>query len=152
MKGILGKKIGMTQVFTESGKLIPVTVIEVEPNVVTQIKTVEKDGYEAYVVGGFVRDYLLNKKSYDIDICTSALPKEIISVLKLDSATVGDNIGITLKNVEKEQLQAGQVVAHSNSIVTTKKFDAELSFVSTEDAVVEKSFTDILYFSIIFLH
>ena len=40
MKGILGKKIGMTQVFTKEGKLIPVTVIEVEPNVVTQIKTI----------------------------------------------------------------------------------------------------------------
>ena len=51
MKGILGKKIGMTQVFTESGKLIPVTVIEVEPNVVTQIKTVEKDGYDAIQLG-----------------------------------------------------------------------------------------------------
>ena len=47
MKEILGKKIGMTQVFTKNGKLIPVTVIEVEPNVVTQIKTLEKDGYEA---------------------------------------------------------------------------------------------------------
>ena len=47
MKGILGKKIGMTQVFTKDGKLIPVTVVEVEPNVVTQIKTVEKDGYDA---------------------------------------------------------------------------------------------------------
>ena len=51
MKGILGKKIGMTQVFTKSGKLIPVTVIEVEPNVVTQIKTVEKDGYDAIQLG-----------------------------------------------------------------------------------------------------
>lgn len=51
MKGILGKKIGMTQVFTKSGKLIPVTVIEVEPNVVTQIKTVEKDGYNAIQLG-----------------------------------------------------------------------------------------------------
>ena len=39
MKGILGKKIGMTQVFSKNGKLIPVTVVEVEPNVVTQIKT-----------------------------------------------------------------------------------------------------------------
>ena len=51
MKGILGKKIGMTQVFTKNGKLIPVTVIEVEPNVVTQIKTVEKDGYDAVQLG-----------------------------------------------------------------------------------------------------
>ena len=47
MKGILGKKIGMTQVFTKEGKLIPVTVVEVEPTVVTQIKTVAKDGYDA---------------------------------------------------------------------------------------------------------
>ena len=39
MKGILGKKVGMTQVFTTEGKLIPVTVVSVEPNVVTQIKT-----------------------------------------------------------------------------------------------------------------
>jgi large subunit ribosomal protein L3 len=51
MKGILGKKVGMTQVFTKTGKLIPVTVIEVEPNVVTQIKTVEKDGYDAVQLG-----------------------------------------------------------------------------------------------------
>ena len=42
MKGILGRKAGMTQVFTKDGKLIPVTVIEVEPNVVMQVKTVEK--------------------------------------------------------------------------------------------------------------
>lgn len=53
MKGILGRKVGMTEVFTTDGKLIPVTVIEVEPNVVTQIKTVEKDGYEAIQIGAF---------------------------------------------------------------------------------------------------
>jgi len=47
MKGILGKKVGMTQVFSKDGKLIPVTVVSVEPNVVTQVKTVENDGYEA---------------------------------------------------------------------------------------------------------
>ena len=51
MKGILGKKVGMTQVFTEEGKLIPVTVISVEPNVVTQIKTKDNDGYEAIQLG-----------------------------------------------------------------------------------------------------
>ncbi len=51
MKGILGTKKGMTQVFTKNGKLIPVTVIEVEPNVVTQIKTVEKEGYDAIQLG-----------------------------------------------------------------------------------------------------
>ena len=47
MKGILGRKIGMTQVFSKDEKLIPVTVVQVEPNVVTQIKTVETDGYSA---------------------------------------------------------------------------------------------------------
>ena len=50
-KGILGKKVGMTQIFTESGELIPVTVVEATPNVVLQVKTVETDGYEAIQVG-----------------------------------------------------------------------------------------------------
>lgn len=51
MKGILGRKVGMTEVFTESGKLVPVTVVSVEPNVVTQIKTTENDGYTAIQLG-----------------------------------------------------------------------------------------------------
>ena len=50
-KGILGKKIGMTQIFAETGALIPVTVIEVTPNVVLQKKTVETDGYNAVQLG-----------------------------------------------------------------------------------------------------
>ena len=53
MKGILGRKVGMTQVFTTNGLLIPVTVVEVEPNVITQIKTVEKDGYNSIQLGAF---------------------------------------------------------------------------------------------------
>ena len=53
MKGILGRKVGMTEVFATDGKLIPVTVIEVQPNVVTQIKTTDKDGYEAIQLGAF---------------------------------------------------------------------------------------------------
>ena len=53
MKGILGRKAGMTAVFTADGKLIPLTVIEVQSNVVTQIKTVEKDGYDAIQLGAF---------------------------------------------------------------------------------------------------
>ena len=50
-KGILGKKVGMTQVFTDNGELVPVTVIDVTPNVVMQIKTVENDGYNAVQLG-----------------------------------------------------------------------------------------------------
>ena len=53
MKGILGRKVGMTQVFTKDGKLIPVTVVEVEPNVVMQVKTVDKNGYNAIQLGVF---------------------------------------------------------------------------------------------------
>jgi large subunit ribosomal protein L3 len=50
-KTILGRKVGMTQIFSEEGNLIPVTVIAAEPNTVTQIKTVEADGYEAVQIG-----------------------------------------------------------------------------------------------------
>ena len=51
MKTILGKKMGMTQIFDEQGNVIPVTVIEAGPEVVTQVKTVETDGYNAVQVG-----------------------------------------------------------------------------------------------------
>ena len=51
MKAILGKKVGMTQIFTEAGEVVPVTVIEAGPEVVTQIKTVETDGYNAVQIG-----------------------------------------------------------------------------------------------------
>lgn len=51
MKGILGRKVGMTEVFTKEGKVIPVTVIEVEKNTVMQVKTVENDGYNAIQLG-----------------------------------------------------------------------------------------------------
>src|SRR5690606_40118100 len=51
MKGILGKKLGMTQVFTPEGNVIPVTVIEAGPNVVLQKKDLENDGYEAVQLG-----------------------------------------------------------------------------------------------------
>ena len=50
-KAIIGKKIGMTQIFDENGRVIPVTVVEAGPCVVVQKKTIEKDGYEAILVG-----------------------------------------------------------------------------------------------------
>jgi large subunit ribosomal protein L3 len=61
-KGILGRKIGMTQVFTQEGKLIPVTVVEAGPCVVTQLKTVETDGYNSVQMGfGTIKDKRVNK-------------------------------------------------------------------------------------------
>ena len=50
-KGIIGKKIGMTQIFDESGKVVPVTVVEVGPCTVVQKKTVQNDGYDAVQLG-----------------------------------------------------------------------------------------------------
>lgn len=62
LKAILGKKIGMTQIFTEEGAMIPVTVVEAGPCVVTQVKTEESDGYKAIQVGfGEVKEKLINK-------------------------------------------------------------------------------------------
>jgi large subunit ribosomal protein L3 len=61
-KAILGKKLGMTQIFDENGKVIPVTVVEAGPCVVVQKKTIEKDGYDAIQVGfGEIRETLRNK-------------------------------------------------------------------------------------------
>jgi len=60
--GIIGKKVGMTRVFTEDGSSVPVTVIQVEPNVVTQIKTLDTDGYEAIqVCTGEIKASKVNK-------------------------------------------------------------------------------------------
>jgi len=62
MNGILGKKLGMTQIFTEDGIMVPVTVVEAGPMVVTQLKTVENDGYKAVQVGyGETKEKSLNK-------------------------------------------------------------------------------------------
>jgi len=62
MKGIVGKKVGMTQIFTEAGDVVPVTVIEAKPMVVVQKKTVETDGYNAIQVGfGEVKENKVNR-------------------------------------------------------------------------------------------
>ena len=61
-KGIIGKKIGMTQIFDEKGNVVPVTVIEATPNVVAQVKTVETDGYNSIQLGyEEVKDKHINK-------------------------------------------------------------------------------------------
>ena len=83
MKGILGRKLGMTQVFTKSGKLIPVTVIEVEPNVVTQIKTKENDGYEAIQLGfNTKREKLVTKASAGITSKANTTPKRFFKEIR----------------------------------------------------------------------
>ncbi len=102
MKGILGRKIGMTQVFTKEGKLIPVTVVEVEPNVVTQIKTVEKDGYEAVQLAtDTVRAKLSNKAKMGHTAKANTEPKRFLKEIRgVNSAdyTLGQIIGVDFFN------------------------------------------------------
>ena len=100
MKGILGIKRGMTQVFTKEGKLIPVTVIEVEPNVVTQVKTVETDGYEAIQLAtGTIKEKSSNKPSMGHTKKANTEPKrflrEIRGVNTADYA-LGQVIGVDI--------------------------------------------------------
>ena len=107
MKGILGKKIGMTQVFTKNGKLIPVTVIEVEPNVVTQIKTVEKDGYDAIQLGAqTIREKLSNKPELGHVKKANTTPKRFLREIRgvnVNDYTLGQTIGVDI-------FEAGEIV------------------------------------------
>lgn len=96
MKGILGKKIGMTQVFTKSGKLIPVTVIAVEPNIVTQIKTKEKDGYDAVQLATeTVREKVSNKAKMGHTNKANTAPKRFLKEIRgvnVNDYTLGQEI------------------------------------------------------------
>lgn len=96
MKGILGRKIGMTQVFDETGKLIPVTAIEVTPNVVTQIKTIENDGYEAIQLGfEDKREKLATKASIGHTNKANTKPKRFLREFKgvdITAYSLGDEI------------------------------------------------------------
>ena len=100
MKGILGRKIGMTQVFTESGKLIPVTVVEVEPNIVTQIKTKENDGYEAIQLGfDTKREKLATKASAGHTAKANTTPKRFFREIKgvdINEYTIGQEVKVDL--------------------------------------------------------
>ncbi|WP_249029478.1 50S ribosomal protein L3 [Tannockella kyphosi] len=107
MKGILGRKIGMTQVFTTDGVLIPVTVVEATENVVLQKKTVATDGYDAVQVGfEDKREKLATKAELGIVNKASTAPKRFIKEFRLDgmmSYEVGDKITV-------DSFVAGEVV------------------------------------------
>ena len=95
MKGILGKKLGMTQIFTEAGDVIPVTVVEAGPVVVTQIKTTEKEGYNAVQVGyGEVKEKSLNKPQKGHLAAANVLKKHLkeFRVDAVEEFTVGQEI------------------------------------------------------------
>lgn len=96
MKGILGRKLGMTQVFGTDGKLVPVTVIEIEPNVVTQIKTTENDGYEAVQLGfDSVREKVSNKAKMGHTKKANTTPKRFLREIRgvdISAYTLGQEV------------------------------------------------------------
>ena len=107
MKGILGRKIGMTQVFTTDGRLIPVTVVEAAPNVVLQTKTVATDGYDAIQVGFEDKREKLATKAHKGHVAKAeTAPKRFIKEFRYDemmSYEVGQEIKV-------DSFVAGEVV------------------------------------------
>ena len=127
-KGILGRKIGMTQVFAKNGKLTPVTVIAVEPNYVSQIKTVETDGYNAIQLAAFdKREKLSNKPEQGhlkkANISPKRFLKEIRNVdvsayelggeVKADIFAVGEMVDVS--GVSKGKGFQGVIKRHGQS-------------------------------------
>ena len=107
MKAILGRKMGMTSVFAEDGTMYPVTVVEVLPNVVTQVKTVEKDGYAAIQVGyEEKKESRANKCEKGIAKKANTVPHYVSAELKGDEMT-GYQLGDLLK---ADMFKAGDIV------------------------------------------
>ena len=106
-KGLIGKKIGMTQIFDENGNVIPVTVVEAGPCTVTQIKTMENDGYEAIQVGfGDVKVSRVNKPMKGHFDKADVAPKKTLKEFRLDSID-----GIEVGNILKaDTFEVGEIV------------------------------------------
>ena len=125
-KGIIGKKIGMTQIFDEAGKVVPVTVVEAGPCVVVQKKTVENDGYAALQLGyGDVKVQRVNKpmkghfdkadvackkelKVFRLDDCDTL---NVGDIIKADTFAVGDSIDVV--GTSKGKGFAGAIKRHN---------------------------------------
>jgi len=127
-KGIIGKKIGMTQIFDETGKVIPVTVVEAGPCVVVQKKTVENDGYEAVQLGfGDIRAKRLNKPMTahftKVDVALKRTLKEfrfddisslnVGDIIKADTFAEGDIVDVS--GISKGKGFAGTSKRHNNA-------------------------------------
>jgi large subunit ribosomal protein L3 len=105
MKSIIGRKLGMTQIFTDKGEVIPVTVVEAGPCFVVQVKTTEKDGYDAVVVAfEDIKKARANKPETGTFKKANVTPKRFLREIKLDGTyNLGDKITC-------EQFIAGDVV------------------------------------------
>ena len=100
MPGLIGRKIGMTSVFSADGKNVPCTVIEAGPCVVTQVKTVEKDGYKAYQLGyGESKEKRTNKPMTGIFKKAGTTPKKHLAEFKFDEEyNLGDTLTVEMFN------------------------------------------------------
>lgn len=125
-KGILGRKIGMTQLFLDNGELIPVTVVQAEPNVVLQKKTIENDGYEAVQIGfyderksrinqagkGHAEKANTSPKRYIREIRTSKTDQyEVGQEINVETFEVGDIVDVT--GTSKGKGFAGSIKRHN---------------------------------------
>jgi len=141
-KGLIGKKIGMTQLFDESGKVIPVTVVEAGPCVVVKKKTTENDGYEAVQVGfGDVKVQRVNKPQAGHFKKADVAPKKVLKefrladisalnvgdILKADVFAVGDRVDVVgtskgkgtagaIKRWNFSRLKESHVARHAGSL------------------------------------
>ncbi len=95
MIGLIGKKVGMTQIFDDTGKLIPVSVIEFAPNVVVGTKTADKDGYDAVVIGVYAKKKVAISKPYAGQFPEGIAPTRILREMRDFSGEVkvGDSLG-----------------------------------------------------------
>src|SRR5579871_6830819 len=93
VSGILGKKIGMTQVFDEKGDVHPVTVLKAGPCVITQLKTLAKDGYDAAQIGlvEFVKASKVNKAMTGHFAKSNVPPVKVLKEVELESASGGED-------------------------------------------------------------
>ena len=106
-KGLIGKKIGMTQIFDEAGNAVPVTVVEAGPCVITQKKTMENDGYEAVQVGfGDVKVSRVNKPMKGHFDKNNVAPKKTLKEFRLEDISAL-NVGDILK---ADTFAAGDIV------------------------------------------
>lgn len=105
MKGILGRKVGMTQIYTEFGNSIPVTVIEVQPNVVSKVNTVEKNGYvSTQLAVGEIKDKKANKPLKGQFAQAKTTPKRFVKEIK---GMEGYELG---QEVKADLFKAGELV------------------------------------------
>jgi len=93
MKAIVGKKLGMTRIFNENGTVVPVTLILAEPNVVTQVKTVEKDGYAASQIA-LVSDKKIKKPQIG-HLVKSGISARVLKEFSLTDFAVGDKVDLS---------------------------------------------------------